>query len=64
MPSFSMGSTSKRSRLSIDEEAKSDSGEEENGLSNSPKNEHSNGTSDFGSSGTYSSAAQRMMVGG
>ncbi|XP_045121975.1 cap-specific mRNA (nucleoside-2'-O-)-methyltransferase 1-like [Portunus trituberculatus] len=68
-PSFSMGGPGKRSRLSIDDEAKSDSGGE-NGQSSSPasitsptspSDDHSNGMGDFGSSGTYSSAAQRMM---
>ena len=65
-----MGGPGKRSRLSIDEEAKSDSGGE-NGQSSSPasptsptspSDDHSNGMGDFGSSATYSSAAQRMMV--
>ncbi|KAK8396816.1 hypothetical protein O3P69_005052 [Scylla paramamosain] len=71
-PSFSMGGVGKRSRLSIDEEVKSDS-EGENGQSSSPaspnsptsptspSDDHSNGMGDFGSSSTYSSAAQRMM---
>lgn len=64
-PSFSMGGPSKRPRLSIDEEAKSDSGEE-NGESDWKSNNELKGQNDgkgsFGSSSSYSSAAQRMMV--